>query len=81
MSPSRTGPAGKIGAEQAVSRVVGGIKRMIVSGDLLPGQQIRQEQMAAVLGVSRLPVRKACGSWLPTVWWCTSTTSGSPSRA
>lgn len=58
MSPSRTGPAGKIGADQAVSRVVDGIKRMIVSGDLLPGQQIRQEQMAAVLGVSRLPVRE-----------------------
>ncbi|SDG70833.1 DNA-binding transcriptional regulator, GntR family [Lentzea fradiae] len=45
-------------ADQAVSRVVDGIKRMIVSGDLLPGQQIRQEQMAAVLGVSRLPVRE-----------------------
>ncbi|MER5261787.1 GntR family transcriptional regulator [Actinosynnema sp. NPDC002837] len=45
-------------ADQAVSRVVDGIKRMIVSGDLLPGQQIRQERMAAVLGVSRLPVRE-----------------------
>jgi DNA-binding GntR family transcriptional regulator len=28
-------------------------------GDLLPGQQIRQAQMAAALGVSRLPVREA----------------------
>ena len=45
-------------ANQAVARVVGGIKEMIVSGDLLPGQQIRQEQMAATLGVSRLPVRE-----------------------
>ncbi|MFF2720406.1 GntR family transcriptional regulator [Streptomyces sp. NPDC058011] len=46
-------------ANQAVSRVITGIKQMIVSGELLPGQQIRQEQMAAALGVSRLPVREA----------------------
>jgi DNA-binding GntR family transcriptional regulator len=45
-------------ASQAVLRVVDGIKQLIVSGDLLPGQQIRQEQMAATLGVSRLPVRE-----------------------
>ncbi|MFI6792080.1 GntR family transcriptional regulator [Nonomuraea sp. NPDC050383] len=46
-------------AGQVVSRVVDEIKQLIVSGDLLPGQQIRQEQMAAALGVSRLPVREA----------------------
>jgi DNA-binding GntR family transcriptional regulator len=51
-------PSKKTGADQAVSRVVAGIKEMIVSGVLLPGQQIRQEQMAATLGVSRLPVRE-----------------------
>ncbi|MGC7101788.1 GntR family transcriptional regulator [Amycolatopsis lurida] len=45
-------------ADQAVSRVVDGIKQMILSGELLPGQQLRQEQMAATLGVSRLPVRE-----------------------
>ncbi|PRX99743.1 GntR family transcriptional regulator [Allonocardiopsis opalescens] len=45
-------------AGHAVLRVVDGIKEMIVSGELLPGQQIRQEQMAAALGVSRLPVRE-----------------------
>ncbi|MFF1253724.1 GntR family transcriptional regulator [Pseudarthrobacter sp. NPDC058329] len=32
---------------------------MITSGELLPGQQIRQEGMAEKLGVSRLPVREA----------------------
>lgn len=32
---------------------------MIVSGELVPGQQIRQESMAERLGVSRLPVREA----------------------
>lgn len=49
-----TGPS----ANQAVARVVEGVKRMIVSGELLPGQQLRQEQLAAVLGLSRLPVRE-----------------------
>lgn len=34
------------------------IERMIVTGDLLPGQPIRQEQMAERLGVSRLPIRE-----------------------
>lgn len=51
-------PPRKTGADQAVTRVVDGIKEMIVSGVLLPGQQIRQEQMAAALGLSRLPVRE-----------------------
>ena len=32
---------------------------MIVSGELLPGHPVRQEQLAARLGVSRLPVREA----------------------
>ncbi|MGW1785532.1 GntR family transcriptional regulator [Streptomyces sp. NPDC002143] len=34
------------------------LRRMISSGELLPGQQIRQESMAEQLGVSRLPVRE-----------------------
>lgn len=56
MSPSK-GAAGPT-TDQAVARVVNRIKQMIVSGELLPGQQLRQEQMAATLGVSRLPVRE-----------------------
>jgi len=34
------------------------IERMIITGDLLPGQPIRQEMMAERLGVSRLPIRE-----------------------
>ncbi|WP_407443997.1 GntR family transcriptional regulator [Rhodococcus sp. (in: high G+C Gram-positive bacteria)] len=34
------------------------IERMIVTGDLLPGQPVRQELMAERLGVSRLPIRE-----------------------
>ncbi|MET8352536.1 GntR family transcriptional regulator [Micromonospora sp. NPDC005206] len=44
---------------QTVSRVIEELRRMIVSGELLPGQQIRQEGMAERLGVSRLPIREA----------------------
>jgi DNA-binding GntR family transcriptional regulator len=35
------------------------IERMIATGELLPGQPIRQEMMAERLGVSRLPIREA----------------------
>jgi DNA-binding GntR family transcriptional regulator len=38
--------------------VVRELRRMILSGELLPGQQIRQESMAERLGVSRLPIRE-----------------------
>jgi DNA-binding GntR family transcriptional regulator len=44
---------------QAVGRVVDEIRRMIISGELLPGNPVRQEHMADLLGVSRLPVREA----------------------
>lgn len=57
--PADAAPGRAGGPSRAVSRVAGELKEMIVTGDLLPGQQIRQEQMAAVLGVSRLPVREA----------------------
>lgn len=46
-------------APQALAGVVSEMRRMITSGELLPGQQIRQEGMAEKLGVSRLPVREA----------------------
>jgi DNA-binding GntR family transcriptional regulator len=45
--------------EEAVGKVVGAIRDMIIGGELLPGQQIRQENMALRLGLSRLPVREA----------------------
>nr|WP_068166048.1 GntR family transcriptional regulator [Rhodococcus phenolicus] len=35
------------------------IEGMIITGDLLPGQPVRQELMAERLGVSRLPIREA----------------------
>lgn len=44
---------------QATSTVLEELRRMIISGELLPGQQVRQENMAERLGVSRLPIREA----------------------
>lgn len=41
-----------------VAWVVHELERMIASGELLPGQPIRQELMAETLGVSRLPIRE-----------------------
>ncbi|MFW0793948.1 GntR family transcriptional regulator [Gordonia sp. CPCC 205515] len=43
---------------RAAGQVVIELERMIVSGELLPGQPIRQESMAERLGVSRLPIRE-----------------------
>lgn len=45
--------------ESVVSRVVGEIRQMMRSGELVPGQQVRQESLASALGVSRIPVREA----------------------
>ncbi|MFD4407519.1 GntR family transcriptional regulator [Nocardia sp. NPDC058499] len=45
--------------ERAAARVVEEIERLIVTGELLPGQPIRQVLMADRLGVSRLPIREA----------------------
>lgn len=51
-------PSPRTTSDRAASRVVEEIQRMIISGELLPGQQVRQELMAERLGVSRLPVRE-----------------------
>lgn len=47
-----------LGRTRAAKRVVAELERMIVTGELLPGQAIRQELMAERLGVSRLPIRE-----------------------
>jgi DNA-binding GntR family transcriptional regulator len=40
-------------------RVLEAIKRAILRGELLPGEQLRQERLAGDLGVSRVPLREA----------------------
>ena len=46
-------------AQGAMGRALSQIKDMIVNGDLNPGEQIRQEEMALKLAVSRVPLREA----------------------
>lgn len=43
----------------AVERSVEGLRRLIAEGQLLPGEQIRQAEMAELLSVSRVPLREA----------------------
>ncbi len=41
------------------SRVIVRIREMILHGELLPGQRVREVELASSLGVSRTPVREA----------------------
>jgi DNA-binding GntR family transcriptional regulator len=43
----------------ASERIAASLREAILSGDIAPGQWIRQEEVAARLGASRLPVREA----------------------
>jgi DNA-binding GntR family transcriptional regulator len=53
-------PAGVTAASPAsTSQCLEAVRHMILSGELLPGQQVRQAELAARLGVSRIPVREA----------------------
>jgi DNA-binding GntR family transcriptional regulator len=49
------GPPVSLRTQQAVD----GISEMIVRRKLFPGQQIRQEELATILGMSKSPVREA----------------------
>jgi DNA-binding GntR family transcriptional regulator len=44
---------------QAMERALQQLRAKVVSGQLLPGEQIRQQEMAEELGVSRVPLREA----------------------
>lgn len=46
-------------ARGAMARTLQQLKAMIVNGELSPGEQIRQEEMAEQLEVSRVPLREA----------------------
>src|SRR5437660_1315975 len=63
-SPVRTSPvirsADKEGkGANAMKAALQVLKTMIVNGELSPGEQIRQEEMAEQLSVSRVPLREA----------------------
>lgn len=56
MTGTETEPARRA---TSMHRVVDEIRQMLRSRELVPGQQVRQETLAARLGVSRIPVREA----------------------
>ena len=47
------------GVGAASQRIAAHLREAILSGEIVPGQWIRQEEVAARLGASRLPVREA----------------------
>lgn len=52
---------GSRAASKAVQRCVDAIRGRILFGELLPGQQLRQAQLAEEMQVSRIPIREALG--------------------
>lgn len=55
--PEQTANGDQTGAGS--QRVAGYLREAILSGEILPGERIRQEDIAARFGTSRLPVREA----------------------
>jgi DNA-binding GntR family transcriptional regulator len=47
------------GQGSATHRAIEGVRALIMEHKMLPGQQVRQEEIAAHLGLSRSPVREA----------------------
>src|SRR4051812_47768033 len=44
---------------KSMDRAIQHLRAKVVGGELLPGEQIRQQEMAEELGVSRIPLREA----------------------
>ena len=59
------------------------LRARIVQGDLACGTRLRQAALAEELGISRTPLREACGCSLPRGWWSCSRSAGrwSPTSA
>lgn len=57
LSPTRAAPSTK--EPGATERALHRMRAMVLDGRLSPGEQIRQQEMAELLGVSRVPLREA----------------------
>ncbi|MBC7291650.1 MAG: GntR family transcriptional regulator [Actinotalea sp.] len=58
-TPPTTGPTTAADTGPASDRIVAGLRRQILSGELPPGSRIVQEDLAREFNASRLPVRDA----------------------
>lgn len=58
-APARTRIGGRISRPSAAAIALKKIRQMVLEGVLLPGQPIRQELLAELLGMSRVPIREA----------------------
>jgi DNA-binding GntR family transcriptional regulator len=51
--------SGSVDSRTLVTRIADTLRQAVMSGELRPGQRIRQEEFASELGVSRTPLREA----------------------
>src|SRR5690606_31424970 len=58
-TPPREEPLVSVDPGPASARIAAGLRQQILHGELAPGSRIRQEELAAQFGASRLPVRDA----------------------
>ncbi|TQC48790.1 GntR family transcriptional regulator [Rhodococcus sp. WS4] len=58
-NPTVTAPSDREVGSSSVAVAAEALRRMILHCDLMPGQQLRQDEMAAMLGVSRVPLRES----------------------
>ncbi len=59
MAPGTVPPAGMLSRRTAADQAADVIRDRILSGHLAAGSPLRQEQLAAELGISRIPLREA----------------------
>ena len=68
-SPTATAPSDGLGASSLPSQIAELLEEAIIGGELVPGQRLRGDDLAATYGVSRIPVREAmrtleAGGWI-----------------
>lgn len=59
MARSSATPPSRAGREDTVAAIVRELRSAIIEGRLMPGERVRQEELAEQFGVSRVPVREA----------------------
>ena len=58
-TPSNMSPHTLVPKAKAMENALQRLRAKVISGELSPGEQIRRQEMAELLGVSRVPLREA----------------------